>query len=60
MMKFTPVFLMNVTLVVALAATASSAFAGETSPIFGSDGAPPFQLTFDPVTGKPLLLAGKR
>jgi hypothetical protein len=59
-MKLKPTFLMNITLVVALAAMASSAFAGETSPIFGSDGTAPFQLSVDPVTGKPLLLAEKR
>jgi hypothetical protein len=60
MMRIGPTLLMNVTLLVALAAVATNAFAGDTSPIFGSSGAEPFQLSLDPVTGKPLLLAGKR
>jgi hypothetical protein len=60
MMKLTPHLLMNLTFLMALAATAHGAFAGEASPIFGSDGAPPFQLSVDPITGKPLILASTR
>jgi hypothetical protein len=60
MTKLTPTLLMNVTLLIALGAMAHGAFAGEMSPIFGSNEGPTLEFSVDPQTGKPLVLAEKK
>jgi hypothetical protein len=59
-MKFAPSAVLAIAFVAAITVTAHSALAGESSPIFGSDGGMPFQLAVDPVSGKPLVVATKR